>query len=103
MVVKQVSHIIADYILFIDTTGEDELAPDTAVNMMEALRDQLAALDKGFLRELVDALGEIATDYSGEAQELVRDIPYSFHLEDALATDGPVRLAELEAIRDARD
>jgi hypothetical protein len=33
----------------------------------------------------------------------VRDIPYSFYLEEELAADDPVRLAELEALRDARD
>jgi hypothetical protein len=34
---------------------------------------------------------------------VVRNIAYSFYLEETLAADDPVRLAELEAIRDARD
>jgi hypothetical protein len=51
----------------------------------------------------VDAFAIISEDYSDEARELVRDIPYSLYLEEALAADDPVRLAELEAQRDARD
>ncbi|OYY77688.1 MAG: hypothetical protein B7Y43_10225 [Sphingomonas sp. 28-62-20] len=76
---------------------------DTAVKMMEALASQLEELDKGFLRELVDAFAVIAEEYSGEAQKVVRNIAHAFYLEEALAADDPVRLAELEALRDARD
>jgi hypothetical protein len=45
----------------------------------------------------------IAVEYSGEAQEVVRNIVHSIYLEEALAADDAVRLAELEALRDARD
>ena len=103
MIVNQVAHIIADYVVFLELTDEDELNPDTAVKMMEALADQLENLDKGFLRELVDAFAVIAADYSGEAQAVVRNIADSFYLEEALAADDPVKLAALEALRDARD
>lgn len=103
MIVNQIAHIIADYVVFLELTDEDELNLDTAVNMMEALADQLENLDKGFLRELVDAFSVIAAEYSGEAQQVVRNIAHSFYLEEALAADDPVRLAELEALRDARD
>ena len=103
MIVKQVAHIIADYVVFLDLSGDDVLDPDVAVKMMEALAGDLEALDKGFLRELVDAFAVIASEYSGEAQEVVRDIAHSFYLEEALAADDPVRLAELDALRDARD
>ena len=76
--------------------------PDNAVEMEEFLAYRLDMLDKDFLRQLVDAFAVIAPEYGDEAQELVRDIPYGFYLEETLAADDPVRLAELEAIRDAR-
>lgn len=103
MIAIQVARIIARFVIFADLTDEDVLNPDAAVEMMEVLGAQLEALDKGFLRELVDAFAVIAAEYSGEAQEVVRNIAYSFYLEEALAADDPVRLAELEALRDARD
>ena len=34
---------------------------------------------------------------------MVRDIAHNFYLEEALAADDPVRLAQLEALRDARN
>ncbi|MFW2851055.1 hypothetical protein ACM61V_03885 [Sphingomonas sp. TX0543] len=99
----QIASIIAEYVVFLELTDEEELNLDTAVKMMEALGSHLEELDKEFLRELVDAFPVIAEEYSGEAQEVVRNIAYSFYLEEALAADDPVRLAELEALRDARD
>jgi len=103
MIAIPVARIIARFVVFADLTGEDLLDPDVAVEMMEVLGAQLEALEKGFLRELVDAFAVIAAEYSGEAQEVVRNIAHSFYLEEALAADDPVRLAELEALRDARD
>lgn len=103
MIAEQVARIIADFFVFLSLTDEDELNLDTAVEMMENLAGRLEEMDRGFLRELVDAFAAIAEEYSGEAQQLVRDIPYSFYLEEELAADDPVRLAELEAIRAARD
>ncbi|MCW2368054.1 hypothetical protein [Sphingobium sp. B11D3D] len=97
------ARIIADFILFLDLTDDEVLDPDAAVLMMEDMAARLQDLDKAFLRELVDAFPTIASEYSGEAQKLVFDIPYSFYLEEALAAGDPVRLAELEALRDARD
>ncbi|WP_255266762.1 hypothetical protein [Sphingomonas adhaesiva] len=99
----QVADIIAEYVVFLTLTDEDELNLDTAVKMTESLADHLEEMDKGFLRELVDAFPVIAEEYSGEAKEVVRNIAYSFYLEEALAADDPVRLAELAALRDARD
>ncbi|RMB34596.1 hypothetical protein C8J47_2322 [Sphingomonas sp. PP-F2F-G114-C0414] len=103
MIAIPVARIIARFVVFADLTGEDLLDPDVSVEMMEVLGAQLEALEKGFLRELVDAFTVIAAEYSGEAQEVVRNIAHSFYLEEALAADDPVRLAELEALRDARD
>ncbi|TCP72874.1 hypothetical protein [Sphingomonas sp. PP-CE-1G-424] len=103
MIAIPVARIIARFVVFADLTGEDLLDPDVSVEMMEVLGAQLEALEKGFLRELVDAFAVIAAEYSGEAQEVVRNIAHSFYLEEALAADDPVRLAELEALRDSRD
>ena len=103
MIAMQIAHIIADYVVFLDLTDDDNLDPDIAVKMMEGLAGQLEELDRGFLRQLVDAFAVIAADYSDEAQQVVRDIPYSFYLEEVLAADDPVRLAELDAIREARE
>lgn len=103
MIAMQVADIIAEYVVFLTLTDEDELNLDTAVKMTESLADHLEEMDKGFLREMVDAFPVIAEEYSGEAKEVVRNIAYSFYLEEALAADDPVRLAELAALRDARD
>ncbi len=103
MIVLQIARIIANFSLFLDLTDDDLLDPDEAVQMMELLGADLQALDKAFLRELVDAFAVIAPEYTGEAQKLVRDIPYSFYLEEELAAGDSVRLAELEALRDARE
>lgn len=102
MIAFQVARIIADFMIFLNFTDENNLNPDDAVEMMELLGSRVEGMDKRFLRELVDAFAVIAVEYSGEAQSLVRDIPYSFYLEETLAADDPVRLAELEAIREAR-
>jgi len=103
MIATQIARIIANFILFLELADDKTLDPDAAVEMMEELGAGLEALDKGFLRELVNAFAAIASEYSGEAQKLVRDIAYNFYLEEELAADDPVRLAELEALREARD
>lgn len=102
MIVTQIAHIIANYAVFLELADEDSLHPDTAVSMTEALAYDLEHLDRGFLRELLDAFAEIAPEFEGEGQEVVRNIAYSYYLEDLFAEDDPVRLAELEALRDAR-
>ena len=89
--------------IFLNFTDETNLNLDDAVEMMELLGHRLDELDKDFLRDLVDAFPLIAPEYTGESQRLVLDIPHSFYLEETLAADDPVRLAELEALRDARD
>jgi hypothetical protein len=45
----------------------------------------------------------ISEEYSGEAKEVVQNIAHNFYLEEALAADDPVRLAELDALREARE
>lgn len=103
MIAMQVASLIAEYYLFLTLTDEEELNLDTAVKMTESLADHLETMEKGFLRKLVDAFPVIAEGYSGEAQEVVRNIAHSLYLEEALAADDPVKLTELEALRDARD
>jgi hypothetical protein len=103
MIATQIARIIADFVLFLELTDDETLNPDEAVEMMELLGSRIDELDKVFLRQLVDAFAVVAPEYSGKSQELVRDIPYMFYLEEELAADDPVRLAELEALRDARD
>ncbi|MCW2364585.1 hypothetical protein M2341_000032 [Sphingobium sp. B7D2B] len=103
MIVEQIARMVADFFLFLNMTDEELLDLDVSVLMMEDMAARLQDLDKAFLRELVDAFPVIASEYSGEAHKLVLDIPYSFYLEETLAAGDPVRLAELEALRDARD
>jgi len=103
MIAIQVARIIAHFSLFLDLTDDDTLDPDEAVQMMEMLGADLQALDKAFLREVIDAFAIIAPEFSGVAEHLVRDIPYHYYLEEQLAADDPKRLGELEAIREARD
>lgn len=101
--VLQIARIVANISVFFDLTDEDLLDPDTSVKMMEALGADLEALDPAFLRKLIDAFAVIAPDYVGDAQAAVRGLAHGFYLEEALAADDPVRLAELEAKRDAED
>lgn len=103
LIARQIAGIIANYVCFLETADEDSVNPDDAAKMLEYLAAEMENIEKGFLRHLVDAFPVIAEQYDDEARELVRDIPYGFYLEETLAADDPVRLAELEAIRDARD
>ncbi|HEX7871684.1 MAG TPA: hypothetical protein VF475_02155 [Sphingobium sp.] len=103
MIATQIARIIADFVLFLDLDEDGTIDADRAVEMMEWLSHRLEGFDKDFLRQLIDSFAVIAPEYSGDSQNLVRDIPYSFYLEEELAADDPVRLAELEALRDARD
>lgn len=103
MIALQVARMVTNFCLFLDLSDEDILDPDAAVDAMEVLAADLQSLDRVFLRELVDAFAVIAADYEGESAKLVRDIPYSFYLEEELAADDPVELARLEAIREARE
>lgn len=103
LIAEQMARIIISFMDFLETPDEDIVNPDNAMQIMEYLGAQLEDLEKGFLRHLVDAFYAIAEEYTGEMRESVRSIPDGFYLEEALAADDPVRLAELEAIRDARD
>lgn len=99
----QLARIIADIHLFFDLTGEDKLNLDDSVKMMEYLAGSLHELDAPFLRELVDAFTEIAPEYGEAGEAAVRDIARAYGLEELLAADDPVRLAQLEALNDAHE
>ncbi len=103
MVVLQVARIIANFCLFLDLTDDETLDPDAAVQMLELLGKNLQELDKPFLKELIDAFAVIAPEYAGETEASVRSIPDNFYLEDVVYADDPVKLAELEARRDAEE
>ncbi|MBB5710432.1 hypothetical protein [Sphingomonas xinjiangensis] len=87
MIAIQIAHIIADFMVFLELTDDEILDSDNAVEMLEQLGNDLQALDKGFLRELVNVFAVIAEEYSGGAQEVVRNIAHSFYLEEVLASD----------------
>lgn len=103
MIAEQVARIIAVFIMFLETTDEDKLDPDEAVEVMEYIGKLMGEFDKDFLRELVDAFPKIALEYKGASRQMVLDIPFDFYLEETLAADDPVRLAELDRLRDERD
>lgn len=103
MIAINVARIIAHFMVFLNFADEDLLDIDASVHTMQDLAENLEAFDDVFLRELIDAFPVIALEFSGEAQILVRDIAHCFYLEEALAADDPVKLAELEVLREARD
>ena len=103
MIAIQVARIIANFSLFLDLSDDETVDPDAAVQAMEELGAGLQALDKAFLRELVDAFAVIAPEYRGESERLVRNIPADYFLEEILADGDPVRLAELDARSEAED
>lgn len=103
MIAIQIARLIANFCLFLDFAGEEIIDPDEGVEVTEVLGAYLHDLDKDFLRELVDAFALIADEYTGKYKESVRNIASDFFLEETIAADDPVKLAELEAIRDADD
>jgi hypothetical protein len=71
MIATQIARIIANFTLFLELTDEKNLNLDTSVQMMEELAGDLQALNKEFLRELIDAFPVIAQEYSGESRQPV--------------------------------
>ncbi|MBI0474402.1 hypothetical protein D9601_03360 [Sphingomonas sp. MA1305] len=103
MIASQVARIIANVVVQLSLTDEEDLHPDTAVSMLESLAADVDELDKPFLRQVVDAFPIIAQDYEGEARQLVLDIPAGFFLEDTLAEDDPVGSTELTGLHDEQE
>ena len=103
MISQQIARLIADQLIFLEFCSDEVLHPNSALKAMERLVFDMEQLDRGFLRELVDSFGVIADDYEDpESAAFVRDIPFTFCLEEALAEGDPEALARLEAVRDAR-
>lgn len=102
-VAVQAARLIADFVVFLDHVDEDLVDLDANVTVTEGVGAEIDALDRGFLRQLVDAFPIIADDYKGEERTSVLTLADNFYLEETLAEGDPVRLAELEALRDARD
>jgi hypothetical protein len=86
MIALQIARMIAHIVLFLELTDEESLHPDNAVDALEQLGADLDLLEKGFLRELIDAFETIAPDY-GEDAQMVRDIPSYFDLREQLVED----------------
>ena len=101
--ILQLARIIADILLFLELTGEENLNLDEAVEMSEWFAHNFEQFDKGVLRDLVGAFAVIAPEYGDAGEATVRDIARAYGLEEVLAADDPVRLAELEALDDAHE
>lgn len=103
MIYLDMARIIADVAIFFELVDDEILDPDVCVEQMESIGYNLQQMKPEDLRELINAFPVVAAEYEGKIAEMVRDIPYSFFLEEHLAGDDPEELARLEAIRDARD
>ena len=102
MISHQIARLIANQLLFLEFCDDDILDPDSALKVMEGLVADITAINRAFLGELIAAFAVIAAEYEDEeTAEFVRDIPYAYSLEDALAAEDPAMLAELLARRDA--
>ncbi|MEH3046191.1 hypothetical protein [Sphingomonas adhaesiva] len=87
MVSRDVAGIVAAFVVFLRLSGKDIVDPVVAAEAIQELAPKVRALDRAFLRELVDAFPVIALDYDEESKEVVRNIPRDFGLEEALAVD----------------
>lgn len=101
MIAIPVARMIANLVIILECSSEEQIDPDYAVDCLDAIGPQFRYFENPFLRELIDAFAIIAPEYKGLEQDIVRSIPESFWLEDQLAEDDPVRLAELDALRKA--
>lgn len=100
MIVTETAHLIVSYALFLRNTDEGVIKPDVAVREMKRLQCLIEGLGKDFIRQLIAAFAEIAPGYYAD-EEIVRNLARDYHLEETVAADDPVRLAELKAQRDA--
>jgi len=88
MIAIQVARIVAAFVIYLEAPKDDDLKEDDAVEMMEYLGSLMDGFDEPFLRELIAAFALIATEYHGEAADLVRNIPDDFGLTDTFAPGG---------------
>jgi len=81
MTAMQVADIISDVVIFLELAEQESLDRQAAVQMMKQLEGDLRALDKAFLGELIEAFAVIAAENSGKVQDVIREIPHTYHLE----------------------
>ena len=72
--------IIADLAIFLEFTSEDQLDPDTAVEMMEQMASELQLLNDDDRSEVVQFFLEISREYTGDKCNFIKDLPESFGL-----------------------
>ena len=77
-----IARIIADFVIFLEHTEEEQLELDTSVRITEELATDMEALDLGFRRELATAFAVIAPDYNEHVRDSVRNIPSDYGLFD---------------------
>ena len=77
-----IARIIANFVIFLEYTDEEQLELDTSVRITEELATDLEALDLGFRRELAAAFAVIAPDYDEQVRDSIRNIPSDFGLFD---------------------
>ena len=77
-----IARIIANFVIFLEHTDEDQVELDTAVRITEELATDMEALDLHFRRELATAFAVIAPDYKEQVRDSIRNIPSDFGLFD---------------------
>ena len=92
MIALQVARLIANFVLSLEFADEETVDPQVIMKVFETLEEDCKALDKGSLRELVDAFATISSEYQEQYQQLVRNLPHDFFLEKAATPDDTVRL-----------
>ncbi len=97
----QTARIIAYCFLFLDLDEDEKIDADDAITMIEWMAKLMEDYDKESLRELIDAFAAIAPEFTGESQELVRNIARGCYLEESLVSDDPVAWAAAMEKRDA--
>lgn len=103
MIMNQVARIVVEYSSFLNFGNDEELDLDRAMKELEWLSYQLEHSNKEFLSQLLAALAEIVPEYEGEQQQMVRDMANDLDWAEAAAADDPVRLAEIEKLREEED
>ena len=103
MITNQIARMIAHYVLVMNIGDDEVIDQDAAVEAMEMLASDLAALDKEFLRELIESFAVIASEYKGASGDLVRNIPEHLGLEDELVDDDAVIATGPATANDSHD
>ena len=92
MIALQVARLIANFVLSLALADEETVDAEVIMKAFETLEEDCKALDKGSLRELVDAFSTISSEYPEQYQQFVCNFPHDFCLKEATASDDSVRL-----------